>query len=524
MTLCVMKQTHSMFPPLRSLDGRAFDVVVIGGGIVGAAAAREAASAGYSVLIAEKSDFATGATSRSSRLLHCGLRYFETPRPMRTFARRPRRLATALRMARQAMQSRHEFVKTAPERLVPVEMLLPIYKGGDFLPWQVDLGFAMLSRMAPRDVPLNYRRLSRDAALAHPLGATLSRPERLHSAAVFTEYRFDWPERICIDALLDARELGATALNYAAARLGGMRDDGSRTVRLVGADGESAEVSGRRVLVMAGLWIDRVLRAADPQAPRKTFGTKGAHIVVRLPDTMRGKGVATMNEAGEPFYCLPQGELHYIGPTETVYEGDPDEIRCDEEDIGFLLDQARALFPGLHVRREDVIRTWAGVRPLTYDPDAPKGARSRELHDLAGAGLTNVWAMTAAPIMTHRDAGRDVVRALRAEIAPSGPSREMEWRRRMPLGDVGSPRLHPEEEAYRLADVPAAVREEGARTLADLLFRRVGVGWRRFFTDEQLVPIAAVMGDELGWSEERRSQEIRSYQQETRRLFGPPGN
>lgn len=94
----------------------------------------------------------------------------------------------------------------------------------------------------------------------------------------------------------------------------------------------------------------------------------------------------------------------------------------------------------------------------------------------------------------------------------------------MPLGDVGSPRLHPEEEAYRLADVPAAVREEGARTLADLLFRRVGVGWRRFFTDEQLVPIAAVMGDELGWSEERRSQEIRSYQQETRRLFGPPGN
>lgn len=509
-------------PTLSEIDGRTFDVIVIGGGIVGAASAREAAREGYSVLLAEKSDFATGATSRSSRLLHCGLRYFETPNPIRTFAMHPGRLRIALRMARQAMMSRHELVTSLPDRLVPIEMMFPIYRHGDYLPWQMDLGFALLSRLAPREVPLNYRRMSREEALAHPMCANLADKENLHSVAVFTEYQFHWPERICIDAVLDARKLGAVALNYTEAHLGAL-DGEVRRVSLTHRDGAKAEVKGRRVLTMAGLWIDRVLGMADAGVPRKTFGTKGAHIVVRLPDRLRGCGIATINSLGEPFYCIPQDDLHYIGPTETIYEGDPDEVRCDADDISLLIEESRRLFPGFGIRHQDIVRTWAGVRPLTYDESHPKGKRSRELHDLTQDGLPGVFAMTAGPIMTHRDAAREVVAALKRQITPSQPPRHMVYRPRLPLENTNTAPILAGKSPYRLADVRVAVREESARTLSDILYRRTGVGWRHFFTEEELAPVADIMAKELGWTDERRDAEIVSFLEESRRLFSVPG-
>jgi glycerol-3-phosphate dehydrogenase len=516
-----MNTTKKQTPSLAELDSRTFDVVVVGGGIIGAATAREAAKAGYSVLLAEKSDFATGATSRSSRLLHCGLRYFETPKPFRTFAKHPGHLLVALRMARQAMQCRYEFVKSAPERVTGIEMLFPIYKNSHYLPWQIDLGFSLLSRMAPRDVPLNYRRLNRDKALAHPMCANLANKENLHSVAIFTEYQLVWPERICIDAILDAEELGAVALNYTNASIGQMDGD-TRSVFLDQANGETAEVTGRRVMVMAGYWIDRILFKANPDTPPKSFGTKGAHIVIQLPENLRGIGMATVNSRGEPFYCIPQGDLHYIGPTETVYDGDPDTICCNEDDLIFLLEESRELFPGFNLGREDVIRTWAGVRPLTFDKDFPKGKRSRELHDLSTAGLSGVFAMTSAPIMTHRDAAREVVSKLKEKIAPSGAPKQIECQPHLPKENSTSPYLLQSKKACHLADVRTAVREEHSRHMDDVLYRRIGIGWRHFFTEDELAPIAEVMAEELNWTPEQKAIEISKFQEEVKELFGVP--
>lgn len=518
-----MNKTFSPSSKLDPINGRTFDVVVIGGGIIGAASAREAARAGYSVLLVEKSDFATGATSRSSRLLHCGLRYFETPNPFRTFARHPGRLAVALRMARQAMQCRHEFVKQAPERVTPIEMLFPIYRNGHYLPFQVDMGFKILSGLAPRDVPLNYRRLSREEALAHPMCANLANKEDLHSAAVFTEYQFQWPERICIDAILDAEALGAVVLNYTEASLGDLHDD-VRSLTLRHADGSAAVVMGRRVLAMAGLWIDRVTTTAAPDAPRKSFGTKGAHIVVKLPEALQGIGIATVNNLEEPFYCIPQGDLHYIGPTETIYTGDPDEICCDDGDIEFLVSESRKLFPGFGIERKDVVRTWAGVRPLTYDPTHPKGKRSRELHDLTADGLPGVLAMTAGPIMTHLDAGREVVAKLKQQISPSGTSQAAQYRPHLPLENTNTAPVLAGRHDYHLADVGVAVRDEYAICLADVLYRRMGLGWQHQFSWDELAPIADAMAHELNWSNERRDAEIRRFQEESQKLFGVPAS
>ena len=512
-----------MRPSLASLDERQFDVAVIGGGINGASVAQHAAAAGYSVLLVDKSDFGSGASSRSSRLLHCGLRYFEPIRSLRHVLRHPGHLTTALRMARQAMRARHEMVRTAAARTRPLTFLLPIYRNGPLSPWQTDLAFKLLASFAPKDVPLDYRRLSPDQAADNPLAAALAQREQLHSVAAFTEYQFDWPERICMDAVLDAQRMGAVARNYTAAAL--VADNGGRwQIRLTDMESrtESAQVTAATVLNMAGIWIDQVTETGVAGAPRMTFGTKGAHIVVQLPAECQGFGMATINSLGEPFYCIPWHGRHYIGPTETAFEGDYDSVSADESDVAFLLDETNAILPGLKVRRSDVLATWAGVRPLTYDPALPKGKRSRELHDLGSIGLQRVFAVTAGPVMTHRSIGREVVTRLKSVMEPSataqppsyGPSEFPEKTNSQPLiqDDLG----------IRLEHIRACAADQQARTLSDALYRRTGLGWRHHFTDLELARAAHSMALELGWSDSERDAEIARFKAEVEQLFGSP--
>lgn len=515
-----MQKLDSSDDRIAALDGQVFDVVIIGAGAVGCSAAREAAAAGYSVLLVEKGDFASGSSSRSSRLLHCGLRYFEAPRPVRYFARHPGRFLTSLSMARQGMRERREMVLTSPERVRALDFCFPIYEDGPYLPWQVDLAFGLLKRLAPDDVPLDYQRLKKPQALQKPMVAALGGQERLKGAACFTEYQFNWPERICMDAVLDAEAAGATALNYTRAELGEM-SGGVRDVTLHGPDATVARVGGRRVMLASGIWIDRVLASSGKPASRKIFGTKGAHIVIKLPEKYRGQGISTINSWGEPFYCIPWRDLHYIGPTETPYEGDPDDIHVTNEDVEFILSETASLFPGLGVTRDMVLRTWAGVRPLTYDPAHPKGNRSRQLHDLGREGLEGVYAMTAAPIMSHRDSGRYITATLRESLSPSGTASTLDYRPRLPIEDSNSPAIFAGEK-YTLADVRHAVRSEHARTLHGVLYRRSGIGLRHEFSQEDIARVADEMAGELGWSETDRDQEIDRYKRQIRRLYGVP--
>lgn len=278
---------------------------------------------------------------------------------------------------------------------------------------------------------------------------------------------------------------------------------------------------GRRVMAMSGIWIDRVLASSGQNTRRRIFGTKGGHIVIQLPGKYRGQGITTINSLGEPFYCIPWHDLHYIGPTETPYEGDLDDIRVNEDDLEFILSETASLFPGLGVTRGKVLRTWAGVRPLTYDPAHPKGNRSRELHDLGPEGLEGVHAMTAAPIMSHRDSGRQVTAMLRASLTPSAEPSTLDYRPRLPIGNSNS-RLIADGAEYTLADVRHAARSEHARTLLGVLHRRSGFGLRHDFNDEEIACVAEEMGKELGWSEADRRNEIDRYKRQVARLYGIP--
>lgn len=515
--------------PLAELDGRRFDVVVVGAGATGCGAAQHIAAAGYAVLVVDKGDYASGSSSRSSRLLHCGLRYLEQvegiwdrdPSAWDAF-RHPHRFLRQCRRARDAMQCRAELVRTMPERLRPITFCFPVYADGYYRPWQVGLGMRLLSALGPGDVPLADDRLSPREAAATPLLRWLRDPDSLEAVFTFTEYIYDWAERMVLDTLIDARRLGAVARNYTPAR--GLRRDADGDWRVTLGDafdeGALAEVTAPVVVNAAGPWTDRVNRLATDAARRRVRGTKGAHVAVRLPPECAPYGVSAITRQRSPFYIVPWRDLHYIGPTHTAFEGDLDTVRATAADIEYLLGEANHLLPGLGLGPTDVLFTWAGVRPLTYASDEPAGIRGYTFHDLAGDGLPNVLAMTGSPILSFRPAGRRLAGEVGRRIPPSRTAAAPDFAAKPFHSGEASPGLLDTEPEVTLAELRHVALTEDPVTLADLLFRRVGVGWTGTMAREGALKAAETVADILGWDAATVEREVAAYLDHIAGQFG----
>lgn len=472
-----------------------YDALVIGGGVNGTAALSELARAGYRVALAERGDLADGASGRSSRMLHCGLRYFETPRPVRAFSRHPARFMRALGMARDAMRDRAELAGDPAVATRAITLCFPLWQGDGLPAWQIRAGLGMLAAMNRGGPPLEPRMLDSRAARRHPIGALLRDGARLCGMATFREYLFTHPERICIDAALDAEMHGAALFLGTAARIVDQDPDGIWRVALGGI----GEVSARVVLNMAGPWIDEV--GSFPR--RLVRGTKGAHIVIRLPAGWEGLGVATLHRGGHPFYGLPLGKgRFYFGPTETPFDGDAGEVRCTVEDMDFLLAEANHLLPGLRLSRRDVLQSWAGVRPLTYDPARQMGARERVLHEPG----PNLLALTAGPVMTHRTAGRAIARAVQRRLGPAGTQPAA---RRRVAEDGADP-------------VIRAVTKEHARDLGGVLIQRTGAVWESLRTRDEVESTAGRIAPHLGWDARLAAEAVEEFLALQERRFGVP--
>lgn len=491
-----------------------FDVAVIGGGINGTSAARELSAAGYRVLLAEKADLANGASSRSSRILHCGLRYFETRHPVRTFARSPARLLGAMKMAKAAMDSRAELVRLRPDRCKPFTMCFPLYRGEDIGGWHLDFGFALLKRLGPKGPPLDYRRIRAEIDRKIPFAGDLRDRRQLTSVATYREYMIDWPDRICVDNALAAERNGARLRLFSRATLRERSPDGDWIVDLADRAGEVETVLAKVVLNLTGTWIDDIGPAGQALNRPLVRGTKGAHVVVRLPERYRGFGIATLHRGGMPFYCLPlDGDWFYFGPTETAFDGDADEARPTSDDIDFLLAEANHLLPGLSLEKKDVGFSWAGVRPLTFDPEQPMGRRTREIHDLAARGQPNVLAMTAGPVQSHLSAGRELRAAVSKLLLPSRPAVADAID---PANDVAVSLGNQADEAERYR---AAVREEHARDLRGILHTRTGQAWGRHLDREFVARVAHSVADLLGWDPDREAGEVQTFLDYQSRYF-----
>ena len=506
-----------MRPALKVLDGQSYDVVVIGAGAVGCSSAQHLAALGYKVLLLDKSDIASGTSSRSSRLLYCGLAYFSPDFPLWQYILHPRELFQRVKTARLAMRCRTELVKTMPERLRHATFFFPVFRGGAFPGWKVDLGYRALGLFGSRDAPLAYRRVSAEkAAEEFPLIRFMDRT-CLTSTAVFREYSYFWPERILSDTALDAERLGATLRTYCAVtNLQHDKDTGWTLDLEESAPGQNgtAQVHSRMVINATGPWIDRLIGRVSNQARRRLTGLKGVNLLVRLPDAFKGHGLETISSLKHPFYMFPWGDHHYFGPTDTVFEGDPDTVRVEADEVDYLLGEANRLFPSLNLTEKDVVYRWSGVRPRT-NSDNHSGSKALTIHDLAEDGLPDMLAVTGTPIMVHRHAGREIAKRVKKRLHPTGTPQALSYAARLMPADIRT------ESGVSEAEILHAVRTEHVVTLTDLIMRRLPTGWKPDMGFDDVERICTIAATELNWSPARQKQECEAYRAQCLENFEP---
>jgi glycerol-3-phosphate dehydrogenase len=521
---------------LRRLSSETFDLLVVGGGVTGAGIARDAALRGLKVALVEKTDFAAGTSSKSSKMVHGGFRYLEHAQ---------------FRLVFEGTNERALLMRVAPHLVRPLEFLLPVYKHDKPGLFVLDVGLWIYDGLSKFSSPKLHRTVRAPRVARLEPGLLL---DGLDGALLYYDCATD-DARLTLENILDARALGAAVANYA--RVVKLIRDGDRIAGAeVEADGATLPVRARVTINATGPWTDDLRRLAGENGI--LHASKGVHLVV---DGKRlfPRHAVVMKEKKRVVFCLPWGDRTVIGTTDTFYDGAPEDVHCDAADVTYLLGLANHYFPDGKLTPDDVLATWAGVRPLIKpDSDVPSASDvSREHHILERPGLVTIaggklttYRRMAAEVVDHAgkqlgaiaagttherplpgaaepiySAGYAGVTRLQDELAAEGvvdaavakqlangygaraPSVVARVKAEPALGD----RLDPEL-AYVMAQVDVAVEEEQALTVEDVLGRRVQLLLRA--RDQGLGctdRVARRMAHKLGWDELRTQREIERY-------------
>ncbi len=456
-------------------------------------------------------------------MLHIGLRFFEAQDPVKHFARHPQFFLDALKGGRQSMLGVSEHLVNPGARILPYRMCFPVYRDGPYQTWQLRAGLKLLSMLGQGRASLDYQIIKQKDAEKIPFFDDFREPDKLDAIACYNEFKFDWPERFCVDMLLDAKRNGATVLNYCRASIKEQKADRDWVVSLQNVANEhaaSVEVHAPIVLNLAGTWTDDVFPSVLPKPIIQQ--SKGSLIVVELPETYSEFGIAGLNRHGTPFYVLPlHKHLFSVGVTELPFEGDARNVSCTDAEIDFLIEEFNSLLPGRRLGRKDVVSTWAGIRALTPSEDGLE-TRSRRLHDLTSRGYPGILALTGAPIMSHRSTGRLILQAVSAKLKPSGKKGEISYEPFAFSNRAHSPAFLADEPEIRIADLENSVEKEFAKTLIDVLLRRTSLAWRRRLTWPQVQKAADIVGPLLDWSDKERRTQVEQFMKFQQDVFHIP--
>ena len=377
---------------LNQLSEREFDLLVVGGGITGAAIAHLAARRGLRVALVEKGDFASGTSSRSSRLIHGGLRYLRHGQ---------------VRIVYHSLREQLVLAGTAPHLVRRQSFLLPVYRGSPVPPWMISLLVAVYHGLRPRRSGLAYEHLTPRATLRLE---GLLRQDGLLGALLYHEFATH-DARLVLETVLAARAEGAATLNYIG--LVDLLVGGGRVAGGVLQDQltrQVVDVRAKAVVNAAGPWSDALVRTLDPKRHRLRL-TKGVHIILphrRLPLSV-GVNLFSPRD-GRAFMARPAGNLVFVGPTETEYEGDPAAVTAEPVDRDYLLQTINAYFPAVRISSADVVGMTAGLRPLYDRPGRAAGEVSRSYEIVWGPeGLLSVLG---GKLTLHRLAAQEAVRFL----------------------------------------------------------------------------------------------------------------
>jgi glycerol-3-phosphate dehydrogenase len=468
---------------LRAIQEGPLDVLVIGGGIVGSGIARDAAMRGLRVGLVEQHDFAFGTSSRSSRLLHGGLRYLAQGH---------------VGLVREASVEKKVIHHIAPHLADPLPFIFPTYRGNrNWVLWQLKIGVKIY------DLLCSGRNLGKSTWLSQ--GEVLERVPGLAGAGLKGAVRyydgFTNDARLTLDTLRSAAKSGASVLNYCCFK-GASRSEVWECEIEDRLTQRMLKVRARAVVNATGPWADGL-----PHSQVKLRVTKGIHFVVenaRVPVTE----TVVMTEGKRILFAIPWGKRTILGTTDTDYNGPIDDVRADATDIEYVLKITNQFFPAAKLVTADIISAWAGLRPLVADPSGKPSdiSRSHEIHnpepgwwDVAGGKLTTYR------LMGEQTVGQ-IVKMLKGKAARCRTAQEP----LLPTAEtVGVSGILPPELSRKT--VEHYVGREWAVHLDDVMVRRTS--WHYYFADAPRIAerVADWMGELLGWSGQARSAELARY-------------
>ena len=531
---------------LAALGSRTFDLLVVGGGITGCGIALDAALRGLDVALVEKTDFASGTSSRSSRLIHGGVRYLEHGH---------------LHLVFESSAERRRLLRLARHLVHPVEFTWPVYAGARIPRWKLSAGLFLYDALSLFRNVGRHRRLGAHDVVAREPGL---REAGLRGGACYFDAATD-DVRLTLAIALSAAEAGATIVNHAGVRdlhLSAGKVDGAIVADTLdaGMSSEHGVVDARaRVVVNAtGPWSDE-LRRLDGETRSAVRGSKGTHIAVPR-ERLGARGALTLlaPRDGRVCFVLPGGELTIVGTTDSFTDDSPDEVRATVGDVAYLVEVANTYFPDARLSPADVVSAWAGIRPLI--PTANRSPRSASREHLVIVSEHGLVSITGGKLTTYRVMAADAVDVVLRQLGRPASSAPTEHRH-VYGGDLDSI----DEETFKSAHVIGddalaarlvrthgskwrdvwaaiaanpdgrgrlgdsgmmigelryAVQREMAETLGDLLVRRTRLAFQARDHGRAVAREAArAVAPLLRWDEARIEREIAAFNDEIHRIF-----
>ncbi len=529
--------------PRASLEGQHFQVVVIGGGINGVAVARECARAGKHTLLVEQNDFASGVTSRSTRIIHGGLRYLEHGE---------------LGLVRESLHERQILLRERSHLVHPMHFVLLLNENSQRSALKVRAGLWLYQRMAGRPPSADSTAMERKR-----LEMALDAGHRW-SFFNYEDAQCEFPERLVAEWLMEAVESGAIVRNHMEALAVDVAHGRVRGVLLRDQiTGRDFRVDAGWVINCSGPWADRVCQRSSIRMSNPMLGgVRGSHIV--LPRFSGSPNAAVYTEAvdGRPIFVLPWNDQVLVGTTEVADDGDPGKTVPSTDEISYLVRSVAKLFPKARITPQNVKHGFAGIRPLPYSPHHHPSVVTRQhiLHDHAGDGASRMISVIGGKLTTAASLARSCARKIGLSAAEPamavGPGRALdplldetvleiarigsvseetargmlEWHGKR-AADIARMALVSAElrapicphTSHVIAEVVEAYRREYAVTLGDVLLRRVpvalGACWSESCSREAALRISPV----LGWNEHVMGANLEAFEVERSAFLRPAG-
>ncbi len=511
-----------------------FDIIIIGGGITGAGVARDASLRGLTCLLLEKGDYASGVTSKSTRLIHGGLRYLAN---------------FEIDLVAESLRERAILRRQAPYLIHPIPILIPIYNGDPHGRAVISIGIHLYDLLShDKDIP-HYFTSNREKTLGFEPRLN---QEGLAGSALFYDHQILMPERLVLENVISARMAGAKLLNYVRAD---KIEETNENIVVTATDtllGARHAYRSKVLINAAGPWIDAVRQAGNIDQRKIIYPTKGIHIVMpKLSD----QALFVTSRDERMFFIIPFGGYSLIGTTDTKYDGDLDEVHANRNDIDYLLTESKRVLPQLNITRDAILYTYAGIRPLAFSGRSE--SKISRKHRIVKEGRSGrIITIAGGKLTTYRNMAKDVIDAtcdalrIRAECStdqkPLAGSLPMEH-------DLYSKEAVPElSSRYSVspelinhlislygsrtdrvlelmktdtvlretisrqspdiyAQVIYSVREEDAKTLSDIILRRMHIGITASRGVKEVEKIAEIAGKELGWNVDEQRHHIAEY-------------